>query len=145
MADEDAAARELGIQPNLSMDDLRDVYNVLFRLDMSEPSLILDILDLAGFWLCSTCTRLEYVRVVDTDLVYVAVQAPNAPVRALSHSHLSSILTFYPRCRTRPTILHMLSLPLRTLSPLHLRPLSSSSLRHPSLFRPTSAAEKRPN
>ena len=73
MADEDAAARELGIQPNLSMDDLRDVYNVLFRLGISEPSLILEILDLAGFWLCSTCTRSEYVRVMDTDLVYVAV------------------------------------------------------------------------
>ena len=66
------------------MDDLRDVYNVLFRLDISEPSVILDILDLAGFWLCSTCTRSEYVRVVDTDLVYVAVQAPKAPIRAVT-------------------------------------------------------------
>ena len=73
MADEDAAARELGIQPNLSMDDLRDNYDVLFRLGISEPSVILDILDLAGFWLCSTCTRSEYVRVMDTGLVYVAV------------------------------------------------------------------------
>ena len=90
MADEDAAARELGIQPNLSMDDLRDVYNVLFRLGISEPSVILEILDLAGFWLCSNCTWSEYVRVMDTDLVYVAVQAPNAPTREvtfISDSH----------------------------------------------------------
>ncbi|KAI4527596.1 hypothetical protein K525DRAFT_264085 [Schizophyllum commune Loenen D] len=84
MADEDAAARELGIQPNLSMDDLRDVYNVLFRLGISEPSVILNVLDLAGVWLCSTCTRSEYVRVMDTDLVYVAVQALNAPIRAVT-------------------------------------------------------------
>ena len=66
-------ARKLGIQPNLSMDHLLDVYDVLFRLSISEPGVILDILDLAGFWLCSTCTRSEYVRVMDTDLVYVAV------------------------------------------------------------------------
>ncbi|KAL1762624.1 hypothetical protein FB107DRAFT_170375, partial [Schizophyllum commune] len=68
----------------LSMDDLQDVYNVLFRLGISEPSVILDILDLAGFWLSSTFARSEYVRVVDSDLVYVAVQAPNAPIRAVT-------------------------------------------------------------
>ncbi|KAI5834820.1 hypothetical protein K523DRAFT_412089 [Schizophyllum commune Tattone D] len=84
MAAADTLARKLGIQPNFSMDDLRDVYDVLFRLGISEASVILDILDLAGFWLCSTTARSEYLRVMDTNLVYVAVQTPSAPIRAVT-------------------------------------------------------------
>ncbi|KAI5895011.1 uncharacterized protein SCHCODRAFT_02535485 [Schizophyllum commune H4-8] len=69
----------------LSNNDLKDVFAVLSRLGLGEVGIVLDILDLAQFWYCTSAERADYVKVrKDDQLVYLALQVPNTPVRAVT-------------------------------------------------------------
>ncbi|KAL1660056.1 hypothetical protein GGF50DRAFT_63978 [Schizophyllum commune] len=69
----------------LSNNDSKDVFAVLFRLGLGEVGIVIDILDLAQFWYCTFARRVEYVRVrKDEQVVYLALQVPDTPVRAIT-------------------------------------------------------------
>ncbi|KAL1714629.1 hypothetical protein EV715DRAFT_209339 [Schizophyllum commune] len=74
----------------LSNNDLKDVFAVLSRLGLGEVGIALDILDLAQLWYCTSSKRVEYVKVRrDEQVVYLALQVPDTPVRAITFTTVS--------------------------------------------------------
>ncbi|KAL1676627.1 hypothetical protein EV122DRAFT_279956 [Schizophyllum commune] len=94
----------------LSNNDLKDVFAVLSRLGLGEVGIALDILDLAQLWYCTSTKRVEYVKVRrDKQVVYLALQVPDTPVRAITFTTVSRDQGWssfprrhgtYRRCRT---------------------------------------------